>query len=77
MTNDDRAARAAQRRERMTLHPTTLEPDEPDRDSVFGLEAVALVEALSRESWALTGRPMPRYERHRIPCRFVPWPKAS
>lgn len=30
-------------------------------------ERIALVEALSREAWSLTGRPMPEYDRATMP----------
>jgi len=34
-------------------------------------QRLAFVEALSREAWALARRPLPDYERARIPVRLV------
>ncbi len=34
-------------------------------------ERLALVEILTRESWALAGLPLPRYARSRMPIRIA------
>ena len=47
---------------------------DPEQDPVplDGPDAVSLVAALTRESWALAGLPMPEYTRAETPYRFVP-----
>lgn len=56
----------------MTLHKSGLHEHGPDLVRIAGADAVALVEQLTAESWALAGREVPSYPRSRIPCRFVP-----
>lgn len=67
-----REQRAAERRTRARLHRSRLQEVEADLDPVAGPEAVSLVAELTRRSWSLGGKELPRYERSSIPCRFVP-----
>jgi hypothetical protein len=69
---DSRAARAEQRRRTAVLRKSRLARTEHDMDPIRGERAVALVEQLTRESWAESGRPLPSYTRDTIPIRFVP-----
>lgn len=66
-----RATRAAARSKRAVLHRSRLGDAGVDFDPVTGAAAVALVAELTRRSWSLAGRELPRYERSEIPCRFV------
>ena len=72
MEATDRKLRAALRRETTLLHRTTLKRTESDLTPVSGLPAIALVERLTRESWAAARKPTPTYPRAKIPVRFVP-----
>jgi hypothetical protein len=40
-------------------------------DTTTPSERLAMVWDLSREAWALTGLPVPTYERHQIPITMV------
>jgi hypothetical protein len=70
-SDDERRARAQARSQRAWLRRTDLADAAPDRDPIFGAPAVALASRLSRESWLLSGRPLPAYTRSEIPHRFV------
>jgi hypothetical protein len=72
MDAPDRKARAARRRQSAVLNRTTLKRLESDLTPVSGLAAIALVERLTRESWAAARKPTPTYRRAEIPVRFVP-----
>jgi hypothetical protein len=72
MERSERTARAELRRERAALNRTKLCPREPDPSPVSGVEALALVGRLTRESWSAAGLEVPRYSRSEIPVRFVP-----
>lgn len=76
MSDDERRARAEERRLRTVLRKGTLGDREHDFDPVFGSAALSLVTRLSEESWALSGLPLPSYSRQEIPCRFVRWSRA-
>jgi hypothetical protein len=71
----DRRKRAEARKERAILHKTTLGSQERDLSPVKGAEGIALALQLTRESYALSGQPIPQYTRAETPYRFVPWPK--
>lgn len=68
----DRRARADLRRQRATLRRASLQPVEHDLSPLRGAEAVSLVDRLTREAWAESGRPLPDYRRADVPVRFVP-----
>jgi hypothetical protein len=72
MNDIDRKARAARRRQNTLLNRTTLKRAEADLTPLSGLAAVALVELLTRESWAAARKATPSYRREEIPVRFVP-----
>jgi hypothetical protein len=72
MDGAGRRARAEARKRTATLRRTHLSATEPDLDPVFGEAAISLVDRLTRESWAESGRPLPGYSRREIPVRFVP-----
>lgn len=72
MATDSRQARAAARREAAVLVRTHLKAIETDLDPIQGPEALSLVHRLTRESWRLSGRPFPAYDRATTPFRFVP-----
>lgn len=75
MTDIERRQRAEQRRQRATIHRARLGEIEPDPHPIRGVEAISLLTRLTRESWALSGRPWPDYKRENTPYRFVPgWP---
>ncbi len=67
-----RRERAKARRATAILRRGTLQAEEPDGSPVYGDEALTLVARLTRESWSLSGHPIPTYSRRSIPCRFVP-----
>jgi hypothetical protein len=56
----------------MVLRKGRVGERDAELSPVHGAEAISLVTELTRESWALSGRPMPRYARSEIPIRFVP-----
>lgn len=66
-----RRARAAARRQRMTILRTTHDSNEDACPPIRGEAAVSLATRLSRMAWALSGRPFPTYTRAEIPVRFV------
>jgi hypothetical protein len=45
------------------------EPGDDLSASTTPLERLAMIEVLSREAWALTGRPLPEYRRADAPVR--------
>ena len=57
MNTTEREARAARRRQSILLNRTTLKRAESDLTPVSGLDAMALVQQLTRETWALAGKP--------------------
>lgn len=61
--------------DRSTLHakifPPGHEPPDDLSDSTTVAERLTMLANLSREAWALTGLPLPAYERHQIPVRIV------
>jgi hypothetical protein len=70
-TTEGRKTRAARRRQTTLLRLTTLKRVEADLTPLSGLAAIALVESLTRESWAAARKPTPTYRREEIPVRFV------
>jgi hypothetical protein len=72
MDDTERTARAERRRQKILLHRTTLKRAESDLTPVWGVAAIALVQHLTRESWAAAQKPTPTYSRKEIPVRFVP-----
>ena len=57
------------------IFPLGHEPLEDLSDTTTPSERLAMVWDLSREAWALTGLPVPTYERHEIPVRMIPLSK--
>ena len=72
MDTTEREARAARRRQSTLLKRTTLKRAESDLTPLSGFAAIALVQQLTRETWAVGGKPTPTYRREEIPVRFVP-----
>lgn len=72
---DDAEERTRRRREAMSLRVFELgqEPADDYRDWDPGAR-IALAIELSARAWALTGRPVPDYERAAIPGRLVRLP---
>ena len=68
----EREARAARRRQTILVNRTTLKRVESDLTPSSGFAAIALVQQLTRETWAIAGKPTPTYPREEIPVRFVP-----
>ena len=68
----DRRARAEARRSSAVIQRSTLHEGERDLSPISGVEALSLATRLTRESWSLSGRPLPSYSRKTIPVRFVP-----
>ena len=62
-----------QKRSDMTGRVVPLRSREAGDARVAGTpaERIALVAKLSREAWALTGRPLPSYTRATMPVRFI------
>jgi hypothetical protein len=48
------------------------EPRDDLTSTTTAEERLEMVEALSAEAWALTGRPLPSYARHEAPVRLRP-----
>jgi hypothetical protein len=71
MNEGERKARAEKRRQSATLVRSTLKLQDRDPDPIRGAEALSLVWQLTRESWSLAQREIPRYDRPTIPLRFV------
>jgi len=71
MEKTDREKRAEKRRERMVITRCRLEDSDIDPDPVYGAEAIELTAILSRQAWAFSGRPFPKYSRSEIPVRFT------
>ena len=63
-----RALRAAWPVRKVALHD---EGRVDERDTTTADERLALVATLTREQWALSGRPIPEYERHEMPGRII------
>ena len=70
MDATDREARAARRRQSIVLNRTSLKRAESDLTPLSGLAAIALVQQLTRETWAIAGKPTPTYRREEIPVRI-------
>jgi hypothetical protein len=70
--DSSRKIRAARGRQSAVLNRTTLKRAEADLTPLAGLAAIALVQHLTRESWAAAQRPTPTYRREETPVRFVP-----
>lgn len=70
--NDEatRRDRARLRRDRCTLTRTTPDHSPPPAPTTPA-ERLALMWPLARESWLLSGRPLPDYPRHQIPGRVI------
>lgn len=66
----ERRRRAAERRPTVRWVPHGREDEAPP--TCHGAEAISLVTQLTREAWALSGRPWPDYPREATPIRFVP-----
>ncbi len=71
MENTERQKRAESRRRRMVITCSTIENSDADPAPIFGAEAVSLAAILSRQAWAFSRRPVPKYKRHEIPVRFI------
>jgi len=56
---------------RAKIFPLGHEPAEDLSNSTTAAERLAMLQDLSREAWALSGLPVPVYERHQIPVRIV------
>ncbi len=70
-SDDQRAARSAARRQRMTIERCGLQDqDEPLVGGTVS-ERFALVEEFSRECWLLSGRPMPTLPRSEWTIRVL------
>jgi hypothetical protein len=69
MSRAQREERAVERRKRAWIRTTTLQA--PDPSDVRGAAAVSLVWTLTREGWALSGKPMPSYRRDETQYRFL------
>ena len=74
MSDEQRRARAARRREEALIVRTTLQPRERDLSPVRAEEAISLVTRLTLEAWSLSGRSLPQYARGDVPIRFVALP---
>ena len=72
MEDRDRKLRAAQRRLTVSLNRASLGAIEQDLSPLSGLDAVSLVQQLTRECWALAGKEAPGYSRAQTPVKFVP-----
>lgn len=71
--DEARLKRAQARRERATLHKSSLAPVELDLDVLGAEDALSLVTKLTAECWSIGGLPLPAYTREETPYRFVPW----
>jgi hypothetical protein len=65
------STRADRSRLQARIFPLGHEPAEDLSDTTTPSERLAMVWDLSREAWALTGLPVPNYERHQIPITMV------
>jgi hypothetical protein len=72
MDDAERRPRAEDRKRSAVLSKSRLGEPERDLTPIRGADAISLVTRLTRESWELSGRPLPTYSRRQIPCRFVP-----
>lgn len=61
------------KRQNMSARVVPLRSPEAGESRVQGTieERLALVARLSREAWALTGRPLPSYSRATMPVRII------
>lgn len=57
----------------MRLYRLGEEPGEDQSGLNTAEERLAMMWALAREAWSLTGRPLPAYPRHETPVRCRPW----
>lgn len=71
MDKTERQKRAELRRQQMVITRSTIENSDADPAPIFGAEAVSLAAVLSRQAWAFSRRPVPKYRRHEIPVRFT------
>ncbi len=73
MSAEDERARRARARASWPIRITSLDAAESDDLSATTTvaERIEMVAALTREAWALTGRPMPTYGRADIPVRII------
>ena len=71
MSDDERQARAEARRARVVIRRTVLGRDDEGLEGMPG-ERVALAFALTRASWAMTGKPWPAAGTGRAIVRFLP-----
>lgn len=72
MGSEERKARASLRRKRAVITRAALTDEQVDRDILYGPEAMSLAWRLTLESWSLSGRPWPDYDRASTPHRFKP-----
>lgn len=71
MDETDRQKRVEMRRQRMTITRCSLEDSHIDPDPVYGAEAISLAAVLTRQAWAFSRRPFPKYARYDIPVHFT------
>lgn len=64
------AERAARRRETWSIHRVDRDPGTAPCPEDPG-ERIAMVEVLSQRAWALSGRPLPDYERASMPIKII------
>ena len=73
IASDERAARAKDRGEwPVSSHELGSTPGANLRGSTTAEERLAMMWELAQQSWALSGRPFPKYKRSEIPGRIVP-----
>lgn len=72
MGPDDEAAAASRRRERAKWRVRIVSLADDDAEPMEGTveERLRATEELTRQAWALSGRPMPSYTRATMPCRI-------
>ncbi len=63
---------ADRNRLRARIYPLGGEPGDDLSASTTVAERLQMVAVLSAEAWALSGRPLPTYQRHEIPIAIVP-----
>ena len=66
---------AARRRERaawpVEVFELGTEPSDDLSDRTTAEERLAMMWPLAVEAWTTSGRPLPDYPRHRMPCRVI------
>ena len=77
MSDAERKLRAEERRGRMVITRCDLEDSDIDPNPTFGAEAISLAAVLTRESWSMSGRPLPDYSRAKTPYKFVKYPLSD